>query len=423
MNIIVEKSKCEGRVRVPYSKSYLHRAIIAASLSNGESVINNVTLSKDIEATIETFRKLGATITLKDNSLIIKGIKDFNSVLSMSINCNESGSTLRFLIPILSLFPYSFTLEGTSSLFSRPLDIYQKIYKEQELKFELFEEHLNIEGKLKPGEYVIKGDVSSQFISGLLFALPLLENDSIIHVVKPFESESYVNMTISILSDFGIKIIRKSRYEFYIEGNQKYKPSIYTVERDYSQAAFYMVLGAINNDILLEDMNLNSLQGDNIIIDILRSFNVQVDVNGNDILIHKCNNLEGNVVNLSDCPDLGPICMVLSLFSKTPVRITNIQRLKIKESNRVDSMVNNLRKLNAKIDDKEDELIIYPSKLKATKEVLNSYNDHRIMMSLVVLATCIRGYTLIDNPSCVKKSYPDFYRDLQKLGINLGLHD
>ena len=144
MNIIVEKSKCEGRVRVPYSKSYLHRAIIAASLSNGESVINNVTLSKDIEATIETFRKLGATITLKDNSLIIKGIKDFNSVLSMSINCNESGSTLRFLIPILSLFPYFFTLEGTSSLFSRPLDIYQKIYKEQELKFELFEEHLNI---------------------------------------------------------------------------------------------------------------------------------------------------------------------------------------------------------------------------------------------------------------------------------------
>ena len=184
-----------------------------------------------------------------------------------------------------------------------------------------------------------------------------------------------------------------------------------------------MVLGAINNDIFLEDMNLNSLQGDNIIIDILRSFNVQVDVNENDILIHKCNNLEGNVVNLSDCPDLGPICMVLSLFSKTPVRITNIQRLKIKESNRVDSMVNNLRKLNAKIDVKEDELIIYPSKLKATKEVLNSYNDHRIMMSLVVLATCIRGYTLIDNPSCVKKSYPDFYRDLQRLGINLGLHD
>lgn len=423
MNLIVSNSKCSGTIDLPASKSDMHRAIIAASLADGESVIHDITLSNDINATIRAVESLGAIIRKIENTLVIKGINNFKNVKSNSIDCNESGSTLRFLIPILSLFEKHFTLKGATSLFSRPLSIYEEIYRNQDLKFELKDNELTIEGKIKPQEYLIKGDVSSQFISGLLFSLPLLEKESKIIIIPPFESESYVNMTLKTLNDFGIIIKRFSRYEFMIPGNQKYKASSYILEKDYSQFAFYAVLGAINNDVTCKGLNKNSIQGDRIILDILKSFNIEYEENRNGITVYKSNEIKGSVINLSDCPDLGPICMVLSLFSITPVRITNIRRLRIKESNRVDTMVENLRKLNARIDVLENEMVIFPSKLKATKDILNPYNDHRVMMSLVVLATKLKGRIIISNPECVKKSYVNFYKDMQSLGLEVGLHD
>lgn len=423
MKIIVGHSKCGGTIDLPASKSYMHRAIIASCLAKGESIIKNITLSEDIDATIDAFKVLGADIKEENDTLIIKGIKDFNSALNSEIDCNNSGSTLRFLIPILSLFNISFTLRGSKSLFSRPLDVYKDIYNKEGLKFDLCENYLDVSGRLRANEYVLKGNISSQFISGLLFVLPLLEGDSIIKIIPPLESESYINMTIKVLKDYGIEIIRESRYEFFIKGNQEYKSREYYIEKDFSQFAFFGVLGAINNGITCKGLNINSLQGDRFIIDILRAFNVKVDVNGDEVVVHKCNNIQGCNIDLKDCPDLGPILMVLSLFSKNKVCINNINRLRIKESNRVESMVDNLRKLNAKIDVSDNELVIYPSKIKRSREILESYNDHRVMMAMVVLATCIRGYTIIDNPLCVKKSYVNFYRDMQRIGADIGLHD
>jgi len=423
MNLLVSKSKCKGKINIPSSKSEMHRVIFAACLANGKSVIENVTLSNDIKATINAFKALGALIHYEDEVLTIQGIKDFKTVISKEINCKESGSTLRFIIPLLGMFDFGFTLKGAKYLFSRPLDIYKNIYKDQNLIFDLKEDSLYVKGKITAKEYIIPGNISSQFISGFLFMLPLLDKDSRIKIINNFESKSYVDLTIKILKIFGIEIEVISINEFFIKGNQKYKPTNYYVENDYSQFAFYAVLGAINNDITCKGLNFNSLQGDKEILNILDSFKVKYEIKEDTIIIHKSKKLQGESIDLTNCVDLGPISMVLSLFNSKPVVIQNTYRLKIKESDRVDAMVTNLRKLNAKIDVYDNKMIIYPSKLKNTKEVLNPFNDHRIMMSLVVLASCIKGTTRISNPECVKKSYVNFYKDISSLGIEVGLSD
>ena len=422
MNIVVNNSKCQGEVKIPTSKSDLHRAIFAASLAKGTSIIQNVTLSNDVNATINAFRNLGATITHKDDTLIIEGLKDFENRISNRINCDECGSTLRFIIPILGMFKKEFIIEGSPSLLSRPLDIYEEIYKKQQLKLKKEKHRILLQGQISSGDYVLKGDISSQFVSGLLFYLPLLKEDSSIEIIPPFESESYVNMTIKTLKEFGIEIIKESPLKFIIKGNQEYKPRVYVAEADYSQFAFFAVLGAINGDITCRGLNKSSIQGDKVILDILKSFNVNYEFIDDKITVYKSNDLKGSVIDLSDCPDLGPVCMILSLFSKTPVKIINIKRLRLKESNRVESMVENLRKLNAIIEVHEDYMIVYPSTLKATKEILNSYNDHRIMMSLVVAASKVSGATKITNAACVKKSYINFYKDMQEVGVTLGVY-
>lgn len=422
MNIVVNYSKCNGEVKIPASKSDLHRAIFAASLAKGTSVIRNVTLSNDVNATMNAFRTLGAKITHKDDTLIIEGLQDFESRVSNRINCMECGSTLRFIIPILSMFKKEFIIEGSPTLLSRPLDIYEDIYKKQQLKFKKERDRILVQGQISSGDYVFKGDISSQFVSGLLFYLPLLDKDSSIEIIPPFESESYVNMTLKTLKEFGIEIIRESQYKFIIKGNQEYKPKEYIAEGDYSQFAFFAVLGAINGDITCRGLNQDSIQGDKVILDILKSFNIDYKFIGNKVTIFKSNEIKGSDIDLSDCPDLGPICMILSLFSIKPVKIINIKRLRLKESNRVESMVENLKKLNALIEVHDDYMIVYPSLLKPSKTILNSYNDHRIMMSLVVVASMINGTTKISNAECIKKSYVNFYKDAQEVGVNLGLY-
>lgn len=422
MNIIVHNSKCKGEVNIPPSKSDMHRAIISASLAKGRSIIRNVTLSQDIEATINAFITLGAKITLDGNVLYIEGI-DLNNVEPCVIDCNESGTTLRFLIPILSVLNKNSKLKGAKKLLSRPLSVYENIFNEQNLKFNLNEDYLEIEGKIKPKEYIVEGDISSQFVSGLLFSLPLLDGDSIIKVKEPFESESYVNMTLKTLKEFGININRVNKNEFHVYGKQKYKASEYNVEADFSQFAFYAVLGALNNDLVCKGLNFNSCQGDKVILDILKDFGVKYEVNNDEVKIYRCPHISGSLVDLKDCVDLGPIVMVLSLFSEEKVRLINTRRLVFKESNRVDAIVSNFIKLGANIDIKENEVIINPSLLTNTDEVLNSFNDHRVMMALVVLSSVLNDYTLISDATCVKKSYVNFYKDMLNLGIEVGLHD
>lgn len=423
MNIIVHNSKCKGEIVIPPSKSDMHRAIISASLSKGKSVIENVTKSLDIETTINAFKALGASITFSNNTLFIEGI-DFNNIEPSEIDCNESGSTLRFLIPILSVLNKHAKLKGTKKLLSRPLGVYEKIFNDQNLKFNLNEDYLEIEGKIKPNEYIVEGDISSQFVSGLLFSLPLLDKDSIIKVKEPFESESYVNMTLRTLSKFGINIKRVNKNEFYVYGNQEYKACNYKVEADFSQFSFYAVLGALNNDLVCKGLNFDSCQGDKVILDILTHFGVKYEIENDEIKIYKCPHISGSFIDLKDCIDLGPIVMVLSLFSEESVRIINTRRLLFKESNRVDAIVSNFIKLGANIDVDENEVIIHPALLTAKDDVvLDSFNDHRVMMALVVLSSVLNDYTIISDANCVKKSYVNFYKDMLSVGIEVGLHD
>ena len=270
MKIKIYPSKCSGEIKIPSSKSMGHRAIICASLANGKSIISNLDYSDDILATIDGMRKLGANIQCEKDRLIIEGIENFDSLKDKIIDCNESGSTLRFFIPIFSLTGDKISFTGRNRLLKRPQKIYEEIFKEQNLYYFQDEDKIEIKGKLKAKEYFIDGNISSQFISGLLFTLPLLEENSIININPPFESASYIDLTMEVLKEFGITINKVTPLRFEIQGGQKYIAKDYKVEGDFSQLAFFAVLGALNNDLKCIGVKHNSKQGDKAIIDILK---------------------------------------------------------------------------------------------------------------------------------------------------------
>ena len=276
MKAVIKPSESVGKVKIPPSKSMAHRAIICACLADGESVISNIDYSADITATIECMRSLGAEIICGDNVVTVQGIKNFDSLKNNKIECNESGSTLRFLIPLFSLTNQKITFTGKNRLLKRPQEIYRKIFTDAGLFFEQNEEKIEICGAVPAGEYTISGGVSSQFISGLLFTLPLLEEDSKIHILPPFESRSYIDLTIQMLNKFGIVAQWENPLTLSIKGGQKYTPHNETVEGDFSQFAFFGVLSAVNNPVEICGMDPESLQGDKQILSILADFGCDV---------------------------------------------------------------------------------------------------------------------------------------------------
>ncbi len=417
MDIKIYPSKPSGTIKVPPSKSMAHRAIICASLANGTSTIKNIGYSQDILTTIDGMRKLGATIIEDNSTLHITGIKDFNSLNDSIIQCNESGSTLRFFIPIFSLTGKSIRFKGKNRLLKRPQEIYENIFKEHNLKYVQTDDYIEIMGKIKSGNYNIPGNISSQFISGLLFSLPLLEVNSTINIIPPFESKSYVDLTIDMLSKFGIKVYFKDENKIIILGNQKYSPSNYEVEGDFSQLGFFAVLGAINNTISCTGLNTNSKQGDKEIIDILKTTNIKIDTLENGYTFYP-SIPKGLPINLENCPDLGPILMVLGMFSSGKMHIFNAKRLRYKESDRIEAMETELKKLGVDIISDEDNIFINGRK-EPTEYNLYSHLDHRIVMSLAVAATKLSKPIIIKDAHVIDKSYPNFFDDLKKLGIHI----
>ena len=241
MAVYIHPGKVSGIVTVPSSKSLSHRVLIASLLCEEECVISNLCICDDVTATLEIIKSLGKEVTVVNGNYYIKPA---NGISNYVLNANESGSTLRFLIPIVSLYNNEFIFKGSKKLLSRPLDVYKKIYDSQSLKFELNEDYLKVSGKLSSGVYEIPGNISSQFITGLLFTLPLLDGDSCIKIIGKLESISYVDMTIDILNKFGVKVDFKDN-EIFIPGNQKYSKCDYNVPGDYSQMAFWAVLGTL----------------------------------------------------------------------------------------------------------------------------------------------------------------------------------
>ena len=411
----------DGSVTIPPSKSLAHRCIIAACLANGKSVIKNIDYSNDIKTTIEGLKQLGAQIDCYDNYVVVNGIKDFNYQEQYVVDCSESGSTIRFLIPIFSLTNKKVAFVGSQRLLQRPQSVYQDIFDKNNLIFIHNADKIEINGKLSLKDYYVDGSISSQFISGLLFTLPLLQHDSIIHIENKFESKSYVDLTVSILKQFGINI------EVYdnlikINGNQTYISCDMVVEADYSQLAFFAALGCINNDLKCLGLSHDTLQGDFAIINILKQMNAQIEEIDGGYLFKK-SDLKGVKINLEDCPDLGPMLMALGSVCSGQMHIYNASRLRIKESDRIDDVICELNKLNVINSSTYDEVFINFSDLKVIDENLTSHNDHRIVMALSILATILKQPVVINDCMAINKSYPNFFKDLAQLNIKIEISE
>lgn len=413
-NIKISLSKLSGNINIPPSKSLSHRAIIAASLAEGRSKIRNVLFSEDIEATCKGMKVFGVNIEKKYDSLIIDGTGILNAI-DEKIDCNESGSTLRFLIPLALLTGQKMIFEGKGRLTKRPINPYIDIFKKQEIDY-IYDNGLPliVKGRLKPDIFKIKGDISSQFITGLLFVLPLLCDDSKILITSELESKGYIDLTIDILDKFGVKIINNEYKEFFIKGNQKYTPIDYRIEGDFSQAAFWIVAGVLGGEVEIKDLNIDSLQGDRIIVDIVKKMGGDLLELDNSILARK-SKTNGTIIDVSGCPDLAPVLAVLGALSEGETRIINAERLRIKESDRVKAIATELNKIGADVIEKEDSLII-KGKDMLEGGIVDSWNDHRIVMALSIASIKCTKPLIITNSDVVKKSYPQFFEDFKKLG-------
>lgn len=418
MKVKIYPSKAEGDIKLPPSKSMAHRAIICATLARGKSKIENIAYSEDILATIAGMRKLGANISEMEDSLIVEGIEDFSEFNDNKIDCNESGSTLRFFIPIFSLTGKNIEFYGRNRLLKRPQKIYEKIFKDQGLVFEQDDEKIVIDGSLKSGEYVVDGNISSQFISGLLFTLPLLNGDSIIKINPPFESKSYVDLTIDMLKTFGVEVEYRDELEIYIKGNQKYRATDYRVEGDYSQLGFFAVLGALNNDVVCKGLKLDSKQGDREIINIIKRAGLKVEEQEDGYKFYSGTPKEMDI-DLENCPDLGPILTVLLAYGEGKSKIYNAQRLRLKESDRIEAMEIELKKMGVEISSDESSITIVGKSSYNSCIDAFGHKDHRIVMSLAVMATLLDKPLTIEGAEAINKSYPKFFEDLSSLGIKI----
>lgn len=420
MRAVLEPSLISGSVKIPPSKSMAHRAILCAGLSRGFSRIYNLEYSKDIAATIGGIRQLGAIVQPSERSAEIEGKGGFATVMR-PIQCGESGSTLRFLIPLASLTGQEVSFTGAKRLFERPHNVYKEIFTQRSLHFNQSVKNITIQGALTAGEYIVPGNVSSQFISGLLFAMPLMRADSTIHITPPFESRSYINLTLSALQDFNIKAEYISDDTIKVYGNQLYYPCEYTVEGDYSQGAFFAVLGSVLGDVEINGLRHTSMQGDKAILDILKRCNAKFSKTQDGYHFNK-STLSATEIDLADCPDLGPILMVLGTFCKGDTVIHNASRLRLKECDRISAMEEELTKLGGKIHSEGSDIFISKAKLH-TADDLSSHNDHRIAMALSIAALAAKIDVKINGAEAVAKSYPDFFDDLYSIGAKVELSD
>jgi 3-phosphoshikimate 1-carboxyvinyltransferase len=420
MDIKVLPGKLTGTLRVPPSKSAAHRAILAAALAHGESVIENVDLSSDIRATLFACAQLGCVAELAPAERyctleIHGGLKPQNGAV---IDCAESGSTLRFMIPVACVCDGLRTFTGRGRLPQRPLDPYLRIFDEQGIRYTRpygSNLPLAVMGRLSPGHFRLDGRVSSQFVTGLLYALPLLGGASGIEVLGGFESRGYVDLTTDMLRRFGIECACDEN-RFTVRGDQAYKPQHVSVEGDYSQAAFFLVAGAISGVIRLTGLEPCSLQPDSVIVEILNRMGADIAWEG-DTLVSKPSGLKGIDIDVSQCPDLVPPLAIAAAYAEGTTRITGAERLRIKESDRLAALAQNLTALGVTAEEQPDGITIRGGRIAGGEA--DGFGDHRIAMAFSVAAAASRQGITIRGAQCVDKSYPKFYEDLKLLGGNV----
>ena len=402
MNVIIQPGTARGMVAAPPSKSMAHRLLICAALSEGESTVYGVDRSEDILATSDCLSALGASLSWEGTTVHIKGCDPRRSGPAV-LNCRESGSTLRFMIPLCLLSGNPMILKGSPTLLSRPLSVYEDLCRDRGLTFTRTEEGLLVQGRLTPGEYTVPGSISSQFITGLLFALPLLDGNSRIRLLPPVESGSYLSLTLQALQDAGVRVSNPDEYTLNIEGSAAFSARSTEVEGDYSNAAFFEALNCIGGEVTVTGLRTDSLQGDRVYREyfpLLREGPAELD--------------------LTDCPDLAPVLFAAAALCHGAV-FTGTRRLRFKESDRGAVMALEMAKFGITLETEENRIIVPAGNIHMPSEPLDSHNDHRIAMALSLLCTRTGGE--IRCAEAVRKSFPDYWDRLRMLGINVTLTD
>lgn len=412
MNYTVKAGQRYGNVTIPSSKSYAHRKLICAALSGKETEIICDGMSKDITATAECLRALGTSIDIDGDIIRLKPGERPDGLVTLP--CNESGSTLRFLLPVAAALGMRTIFEMAEGLARRPVDDLIKVMMAHGVKISKRDTSIFLEGKMEPGNYTIPGNVSSQYISGLLFALPLLDGDSRLVIAGDIESADYIRMTEDALKSAGISF-SFSNGEYIIPGNQEYlAKEKESVEKDWSNAAFFLCMGALSEQgITLRDMPLDSSQGDKRILEVLKKMGADIKVDGGNITV-KQNRLKAVTLDASEIPDLVPVIAVTASFCEGKTVIKNAGRLRIKESDRLKTTSKMLRALGAEINETEDGLII-EGKYNLNGGTIDACNDHRIAMASAVAACGCRNDVCVLGAQCVEKSYPKFWEHLEGL--------
>lgn len=392
-------SKTSGEVSAPPSKSFAHRYLIGSVLSRGKCVIKNIADSDDISATLSCIEQLGGSVT-KDGNTVTVIPTEKSQIENAVFDCKESGSTLRFFIPVvLATGSKNCTFSGSERLLARGIKEYEKLFENSDVKIKSDEKSIEISGTLSAGNYEISGEVSSQYTTGMLFALSSTPGKSTLKITGNAESRAYVDMTIKVLKDFGADIKETEKNFFEINGKGRLSPGEFTVEGDWSNAAFLIALSRLVGTISVSGLNENSVQGDRFCtaaFDALDGENAEID--------------------LKDCPDLAPILFSYAAY-KNGGKFTNTRRLRVKESDRANVMAEELKKFGANIKVYENSVEIEKTQLKPPIVPLCGHNDHRIVMALSVLAAVFGAE--IDGAEAVNKSYPDFFRDIKKAGVNV----
>ena len=420
MDVVVKRARTvAGRIAAPPSKSMAHRAVLCAALAKGTSHLHHLAFSKDISATLGAAGRLCARVTTGENDAVVEGLGRFLPV-DAPVDCCESGSTLRFLIPLASLTGQEVTFTGRGRLMERPQSVYKTLYQQQGLRFEQGADRLTVEGALTPGEYELAGNVSSQFISGLLFALPLLDGDSTLHLIPPVESRSYIDMTRAVQAAFGVTSRWLDGNTLALPGRQHYHPCDHAVEGDYSQAAFPAVLGAVCGGVTVTGLSPDTLQGDAVILDILHRCGAQFTREGDTVTFAKAP-LHGVDIDLADCPDLGPVLMVLGLLCEGTTVIRNAERLRLKESDRIAAMEAELRACGGVLESEGGTITVHgcAEHLHAPEGILHGHNDHRVVMSLAVLSAAAGLPLTVDDAEAIQKSWPNFFAAIRPLGVEV----
>lgn len=399
MKVRIGKGTAKGTVSAPPSKSMAHRLLICAGLSGSECIVHGISDSEDMLATMDCLRALGVQCEKEKDTVKVSGIDIRKAAASENLNCRESGSTLRFFVPIALLTGKETVLTGSRRLMERPLSVYEELFSQHGIAFQKTEREIRTRGSLRYGSFEMDGNVSSQFVTGLLLALPLLEGDSRIVLRPPVESRSYINMTLSALKLFGVEAGWQEENVLYIKGNQCYHAEEVFVEGDYSNAAFFEALNLLGGQVKIENLRKDSLQGDRVYEELFEALK-----------------RPGAELDLSDCPDLGPV-LFAAAAAECGGKFTGTSRLKIKESNRGEAMAEELRKFGVTVEVLENEVIVGRQGLREPKENLDGHNDHRIVMSEAVLLTQTGG--IIDGAEAVSKSFPDFFEKLASLGIEV----